>query len=169
MEIQKNEVQKHKNVKEASDYDPDKRIKGNEVKERKNVKEVSDYNPDKRIGINEKEVVTGGKYSDVKKYSDGNTHEVHHIPADSATKLDRNDGPAIKMEKADHKKTASYGNSKEARAYRDEQKKLIDAGKSREAFEMDVNDVKNKCGNKYDSELAQAREYYDKLENEHKI
>jgi hypothetical protein len=64
----------------------------------------------------------GGSYSEVKKNSDGQTHEVHHMPADSASHLDRTDGPAIKMEKEDHRQTASCGSSLEAREYQAEQR-----------------------------------------------
>ena len=45
-------------------------------------------------------------------------YEVHHTPADSCTNLDYNDSPAIKMEKADHRETASCGASREAQEYR---------------------------------------------------
>ena len=90
----------------------------------------------------------GGRYKDVKKTSDGETSEVHHMPADSASKLERDDGPAIKMEKEDHRQTASCGNSKEAREYRDRQRELIEQGKFREALQMDIDDIQlMKCWN----------------------
>jgi len=114
----------------------------------------------------EKTEKKGGSYSEVKENSDGSTHEVHHMPADSASELSRDDGPAIKMEKEDHKQTGSYGNSKEAQEYREKQKELIEQGKFREAFEMDVEDIREKFGDKYDDAIAEAREYVNTLEGE---
>lgn len=111
----------------------------------------------------------GGSYSDVKATSDGETHEVHHIPADSASPLDRNDGPAIKMEKEDHRQTASYGNSADARAYREKQKELINAGNFREAMQMDIDDIHDKFGDKYDDAIEEMLDYVDQIEEEGKI
>ena len=111
----------------------------------------------------------GGSYAEVKETSDGSTDEVHHMPADSASPLERNDGPAIKMEKADHRLTASCGSSQEAREYRAKQKELIDQGKFREAVQMDINDIRDKFGNKYDDAIAEMMTYVNKLEQEGKI
>ena len=85
-------------------------------------------------------------------------HEVHHMPADSVNGLERNDGPAIVMEKADHRQTASCGNSLEAREYRAKQKELIDQGKFKEAMQMDIDDIHEKFGDKYDNAIAQMQE-----------
>lgn len=118
---------------------------------------------------NELEEKKGGNYRDVKKTSDGETHEVHHTPADSTSNLERDDGPAIKMEKEDHRQTASYGNSREAREYREKQKELIEQGKFREALQMDIDDLHEKFGDKYDDAIAEMLEYVDQLEKEGKI
>lgn len=111
----------------------------------------------------------GGSYGDLKKQDGREGKEVHHMPADNINKLDRNEGPAIIMDAKDHKQTASFGNSKEAQAYRAKQAELIKEGKFREAFEMDVADIQEKFGDKYDDAIAEAREYMDKLESEGKI
>ena len=111
----------------------------------------------------------GGSYDEVKENSNGVTHEVHHMPADSASDLPRGDGPAIKMEKEDHWKTASWGKSKEAQEYRQKQRELIEQGKFLEAFEMDVADIRAKFGDKYDDAIAEAREYVKKLEEEGRV
>lgn len=111
----------------------------------------------------------GGSYRDVVKYSDGELEEVHHMPADSASNLERNDGPAIKMEKEDHRQTASWGNSNEAREYRAKQKELIDEGKFREAIQMDIDDIHDKFGDKYDGAIQEMEDYVDDLEKEGKI
>ena len=105
----------------------------------------------------------------MKKNSNGETHEVHHMPADSASNLERNEGPAIKMEKADHRQTASCGSSREAREYQAAQKGLIDNGKFREALQMDIDDIREKFGDKYDSAISEMLDYVDKLEAEGKI
>lgn len=111
----------------------------------------------------------GGSYREVKENSDGDTHEVHHMPADSASTLERNDGPAIKMEKEDHRQTASCGSSREAREYRAQQQELIEQGKFREALQMDIDDIHEKFGDKYDDAISEMLEYVDKLEQEGKI
>jgi hypothetical protein len=111
----------------------------------------------------------GGSYSEVKKNSDGQTHEVHHMPADSASHLDRTDGPAIKMEKEDHRQTASCGSSLEAREYQAEQREKIQNGDFRGALQMDIDDIREKFGDKYDKAIGQMLEYVDKLEAEGKI
>ncbi len=111
----------------------------------------------------------GGSYKDVRVEGEGNTYEVHHMPADSASNLERDDGPAIKMEKEDHRKTASCGMSREAQEYRAQQHKLIEQGKFREALQMDIDDIHDKFGDKYDDAIAEMLEYVDKLEQEGKI
>ncbi len=111
----------------------------------------------------------GGSYKDVKVDGEGGKKEVHHMPADSVSKLERNDGPAIKMDKEDHQKTASFGNSKEARDYRTRQKELIDSGRFGEALQMDIDDIREKFGDKYDEHISEMREYVDQLEREGKI
>jgi hypothetical protein len=116
--------------------------------------------------MNEKQ---GGSYKDVKKTSSGETHEVHHMPADSASPLERNDGPAIKMEKADHRKTASCGSSREAREYQQIQRELIEEGKFLEALQMDIDDIREKFGDKYDDAINEMMEYVNTMIKEGKI
>lgn len=135
------------------------------------VKDINQHLDEKRAA-NLKEVSTekqGGSYKDVKKTSNGETHEVHHMPSDSSSNLDRNDGPAIKMDKADHRRTASCGNSREAREYQQAQKELIEQGKFLEALQMDIDDIHEKFGDKYDSAIAEMMEYVQKLIEEGKI
>ena len=134
-----------------------------------NKKEMNnDIKIEKNNEINEK--VIGGKYSDVRKSNDEN-HDAHHMPAKSSLpeNISINDGPAISMTKEDHRKTASCGNSMEAREYREKQKKYIENGEFRKAFEMDKKDIQEKFGNKYDKEIAQVEKYIDKLEAEGKL
>ena len=86
------------------------------------------------------------------------------MPADSVSPLPRNDGPATSMRQADHRETASWGNSREARAYRARQKELIEQGRFREAQSMDIDDVQRKFGDKYDEVMYQMRLYTDGLD-----
>lgn len=111
----------------------------------------------------------GGSYGEVFREGEGDRYEVHHMPSDSVSDLDRNDGPAIKMEKDDHRLTASCGNSREAQEYRQMQRELIEKGKFREALQMDIDDIHDKFGDKYDEAIGEMMEYVDKLEKEGKI
>lgn len=111
----------------------------------------------------------GGSYGELKAREDREGKERHHMPADSVNGLERDDGPAVVMDAADHRQTASCGNSKEAQEYRAAQGKLIEEGKFREAYKMDVDDIRAKFGSKYDEAIAQADKYIDKLETEGKI
>jgi hypothetical protein len=88
--------------------------------------------------------VIGGPYSRVKGIP-GN--QAHHIPADSASPLPKGQGPAISMEREDHMQTASYGSSKEAEAYRQQQRDLINVGDFRGAQQLDFNDIRLRVGN----------------------
>ncbi|MDR3349647.1 MAG: hypothetical protein LBO03_08685 [Acidaminococcales bacterium] len=96
----------------------------------------------------------------------------HHVPAKSAYRdsgLDSDDGPCIRMERIDHRQTASYGVSDEAKEYRAAQSQLIAQGKFREAQQMDIDDIRMKFGKKYDGAIAEMLEYTDQLEQEGRI
>lgn len=111
---------KNSSASENISFDPDKRI---DVNQKQDIKEISEYDIDKRIENSEIEhEVSGGSYSEVKKNSNGEIYEVHHMPSDTASPLDRLDGPTIKMEKEDHRQTASCGSSKDARDYQKNKK-----------------------------------------------
>ena len=114
----------------------------------------------------------GGSYKDVRNQvvkNEVTDVEVHHMPAKSVSYLDVNDGPAIAMEKADHRKTASCGKTLEAAEYRNAQKEKIDKGDFMGAFQMDVDDIHSKFGNKYDKEIESAQKYIYDLKKEGKI
>ena len=111
----------------------------------------------------------GGSYGEVFEEGEGDKYEVHHMPADSISGLERNDGPAIKMEKSDHRQTASWGSSKDAQEYRSAQKELIEQGKFKEALQMDIDDIREKFGDKYDDAILEMLDYVEKLETEGKI
>ncbi len=116
---------------------------------------------------------SGGSYKELRNegwgWNDNPPHEVHHMPADSASNLEREDGPAIAMDYSDHQKTASYGSSRDAKEYRAAQKELIDKGDFRGALQMDIDDIRDKFGDKYNDALTQMQNYIDKLEQAGKI
>ena len=107
--------------------------------------------------------VPGAKYQGgahgLMKLPPGDGLDSHHMPSADASYLPREIGPAIKMDPADHLRTASHGSSRAAAAYRLAQKRLIDAGNFTGAFAMDVADIRSKLGNKYDGAIAQAGAY----------
>ena len=98
---------------------------------------------------------SGGAYSEV--ISNGG--EKHHMPADSVSPLSREKGPVINMTIGDHRQTGSWGRSKSAQAYRNHQKQLIDSGNFLKAQDMDIQDVRNKFGSKYDDAIKQMQDY----------
>lgn len=95
--------------------------------------------------------------------------ESHHMPAHSSyppnKKIGRDRMPALRMKTGDHKKTASHGNlGTKATFYTDKQERKINAGKFSEAFGMDVADIKDRHGGKYDNAIAEAAAYAACLE-----
>ena len=168
-----NEEKQDESLKESEENKPES-IENDAENENDNPEvdpenDVSDNEENKQKDTDETAEKKGGRFGDVFKEGEGETKEVHHIPADSTTELSRNDGPAIKMDKADHKQTASCGNSKEAQEYRQKQKELIEQGKFREAVQMDIDDIHEKFGDKYDDAISEMLEYVDQLEKEGKI
>jgi len=68
------------------------------------------------------------------------------------------------MEKADHARTASYGNDAESRAFHAAQKALIDAGNFRGAVMLDVQDIASKFPNgKYAQGTQEMLNYVNRL------
>ena len=113
---------------------------------------------------------TGGSYDSLDwGWKDTPPHEKHHMPSNASSHLETGDGPCIAMEYEDHVQTASWGNSRDARAYAAVQKELIEQGKFKEAMQMDIDDIHSKFGDKYDVAIAQMLEYVDELEQNNKI
>jgi hypothetical protein len=114
----------------------------------------------KTVNTNAANPKGGGAYSEVK--TEGS--HAHHMPSKDASHLSTEKGPAISMGPEDHRRTASYGNSNEARAYREEQRKLIVEGKFKEAQQMDIDDIRSKFGSKYDQQIKEMLEYTKTLQ-----
>ena len=120
----------------------------------------------------------GGSYGALKRDKNDkmyNPEEAHHMPAkdyyvkNKGGSLTIYSGPAVRMERGDHLKTASWGKSPKAKAYRDKQASLINAGKFREAVKMDIKDLRLKLGNKYDKGIGEMWKYINQLEKDGKI
>jgi hypothetical protein len=82
-------------------------------------------------------------------------YEAHHMPSDWASDLPTAYGPAIALTKADHKLTESFGSSARAKAYRQKQLDLIRAGDFAAAQDLDIKDIRDKFGSKYDDAIEQ--------------
>lgn len=178
----KNEITNKNIYEKRMEFDPDKRI---EVQSDKKESISAEFDPDRKIGEemhnnegsdtkNEKSILEnnnklGGSHKDVYVPGEGEKIEVNHMPANEATDLAFRDGPAIKMDKEDHRKTASWGASKEAQLYRAKQKELVDKGEFRKAIQMDIDDIREKFGDKYDEAIDQMLDYVDQLEKEGKV
>lgn len=104
--------------------------------------------------------IVGGSYGQLRKNAVSGT-QVHHMPADSISPIPRNEGPAIRMDAADHMRTASYGSSSAAIQYRAQQQNLINQGRMREAIQMDIDDIHSKFGSKYDDAINEMLHYYE--------
>jgi RHS repeat-associated protein len=98
----------------------------------------------------------GGWYGKLSPARPGN--EINHIPAKAAyshLSLTPHMGPAIRMERRDHRlvsSTDSRGYS--ATPWRNTQRDLIDQGKFDEAMKMDIDDIRARFGEKYDQHIA---------------
>lgn len=117
---------------------------------------TSSFSPDKRV-----EVYRGGRYGDVFEGGRGDRIEVNHIPPFEVNGLSFRDGPTISMDKADHRILSSTGSSNEAKEYRARQRDLIEAGDFKGAVKMDIDDIHEKCGDKYDGALHEMLDYME--------
>ena len=118
----------------------------------------------------EAETLKGGSYGELRKITAGNSvFEIHHMPADSVSPLSHWKGTCIIMYTKDHAKTSSHGNSYKARLYRQKQKEYINQGKFLEAELMDIDEIREMYGTKYDKAINEKLSYEKKLESEGKI
>lgn len=101
----------------------------------------------------------GGKYGTMKSY-DG---QRHHMPSNSVSPLSTYNEPCVRMITADHKKTASYGNSKSAQAFRKKEKEKIAKNRFLEAQQLSVSDLQGKFGAKYNAAINDMIAYTKRL------
>jgi hypothetical protein len=109
-------------------------------------------------GIKIIEAKLGGTYGEVRANTVGG--QVHHMPADSVNPLPTAQGSAIWMYSHHHKKTASWGNQREAELYRANQKALIDHSKTDEAILDDIQDVEKIAPGLYNISIRQMLKKY---------
>jgi hypothetical protein len=106
-----------------------------------------------------------GTYRELKTEYTGtlekNGEEIHHIIPKAVSDELVSDGLAIKMSKPLHRKLASTGYSEEAIVFRAEIKKLLDAGKLKEAYDMGFDDIIAKTGYKYLAGIIELKKLTD--------
>jgi RHS repeat-associated protein len=85
--------------------------------------------------------------------------EAHHIPADSTTGIPTKLGPAIQMERSNHRSTSSWGPGTAADAFRAKIKALVDEGSMRDAMAIEIWDVRRVAGSKYNSAIQEMLDY----------
>ena len=93
----------------------------------------------------------------------------HHLPADDISPLKRSEGPAIQMDRPDHKKTSNNGSSKDAVRYRELLEDLIKNKQWRKAMALEIIDLREiakAAGNarKYNEAILEMLEYFKCLE-----
>ena len=111
-------------------------------------------------------IVSGGRYSEVKKYQKKrkkkkkSAGEVHHTPSQyavRATSISTNRSPAIWMERDHHKQTASHNSARGTAAaslYRGRQRSYLKNDSWCAAIAMDVDDIRSKrWGYKYEGSI----------------
>lgn len=102
---------------------------------------------------------SGGSHAGNRSLARPGIHS-HHMSAQSAYPPSTRRGggwrPAIQMDIADHMQTASYGSGADADRHQRAQRRLLRRGRLREAFLMDVLDIRSKSGDKYDGAIAEA-------------
>lgn len=91
--------------------------------------------------------------------------EINHMPAHQATDIPFSKGPAIQMDRADHRLLNSTGGSKGSaqQKWRDDQKALWDSGDSAGAVMMDIDNIRTLFGTKYDDAILQMLEDFPSL------
>ncbi|MCO6051747.1 DUF4150 domain-containing protein [Mesorhizobium sp. RP14(2022)] len=109
----------------------------------------------------------GGSYEGTR--GAGEDRESDHIPPKSVSPLSEGQSPAISKDKKDHRRAMSTGSSDEARDWRKEQQRLINAGRYRDAAAMDYHDtrrVARETGDqrKYNQALKERSAYQRCLE-----
>jgi hypothetical protein len=139
-------------------------------------KKTCPLQPDKIASIRKAGVPQGGGHYQVRNAAshyvgpDGKEinlgGQVNHMPAWNAWTQagDKNPftfgtAPAIWMETADHRAMTSTGSSDEAKQWRADQAALIKQGKIMEAIQMDIDEIHELYGSKYDQGIQEMLDY----------
>jgi hypothetical protein len=108
--------------------------------------------------------VLGGSYKNVRASNTGG--QVHHLIAAKVEipGLSKSDYPSVYLNSfEEHQLTKSWGPSGIAKRYRNEQQTLINQGEIRRALAIDIKDVRNNFGTKYNEALLQSIDYAESL------
>lgn len=95
----------------------------------------------------------GGKYGQLQPAGAGN--EINHMPQNAATPITKYSGPAIRMDRADHRQIYSTGSSPASRAWLQMQRELVDSGQIDRALMNDINDVTSRFPGRYNNAIAE--------------
>ncbi|MFI7501164.1 LamG-like jellyroll fold domain-containing protein [Streptomyces sp. NPDC049687] len=115
----------------------------------------------------------GGQYKDLKGPNGRNIPgtEINHMPSSQANSavfgIPEGQGLAIQMDEADHVLTESWGSSHLGMLHRAHQEFLLRQGRLTEALQMDVTNVRQLFGSKYDDAMdemvAKLPDYIDAI------
>jgi hypothetical protein len=110
----------------------------------------------------------GGAHSEMSKPKNDGL-DSHHAPADDASPLSRNAGPAIQMDPNDHHKTPSNGQMKGAAIYSYDIKQLLDKGEWRNALAKEIRAVRKianviKDPRKYNDAISEILKHFHCLD-----
>jgi hypothetical protein len=104
----------------------------------------------------------GGKCSELEAEYRGRLDElgkeIHHIPPTDSSGIPRADGMAILMDKADHRALTSTGSSDDAGGHREDEEMHIDDGDMKAAVDLEICDIQERFGDKYDEAIRQMLE-----------
>jgi hypothetical protein len=107
----------------------------------------------------------GGAHSETTKPKN-DKKDSHHAPADAASPLPKNDGPAFQMDPLDHDETSSNGKKKGSADYIESIRDLLDQGKWREAMAKEIKDARKAAKKvsgdlrKYNEAIREMLEYF---------
>ncbi|MFD8721993.1 polymorphic toxin-type HINT domain-containing protein [Streptomyces sp. NPDC059629] len=97
----------------------------------------------------------GGIYGRMQPAGDG--YQINHMPQNASTPITPYSGPAIRMEKADHRQVYStgQGNRPEPKEWLNMQKSLVASGRIDRAMMNDINDVVSRFPGKYNNAIGE--------------
>ncbi|MEV1062937.1 Hint domain-containing protein [Streptomyces sp. NPDC050263] len=97
----------------------------------------------------------GGVYGRMKPAGDG--FEINHMPQNTSTPIAEYSGPAIRMDKPDHRQIYSTGQGSrpEPKAWLKMQKELVASGRIDRAMMNDINDITSRFPGKYNNAIGE--------------